>query len=92
MRKRGRQSKILPKYELIEDFGPALRGLGGLQTSRIRAFPGSKFGAASRGRHLSQAEVDAIEEKMRADGKLGDVTKRSRPAKRYSETKPPWED
>lgn len=77
---------------MIADFGPGLRGLGGLQTTRIRAFPGSTFGAASTGRHLSPEEREAVEAKMRESGALGSVTKRSRPPRRYVDTKPPWED
>ena len=64
------EDKVLPRFELLSDFGPALKGLGGLQTAKIRAFPGSKFGAASAGRSLSKEEREAIEKKMRDEGKL----------------------
>lgn len=70
MSRRKRKSKILARFELIGDFGPGLKGLGGLQTSRIRALKGSTFGAASAGRRLSKSERDAIEAEMRLNGKL----------------------
>lgn len=57
-------------YERVQDFGAALRGLGGLQTSHIRALKGSTFGAANKGRKLSAAERQAIEDQMRREGKL----------------------
>lgn len=63
----------LPKFDKftrIEDFGPALRGLGGLQTSHIRALKGSTLGPANKGRRLSPAERKRVEDQMRKDGKL----------------------
>jgi hypothetical protein len=54
----------------IDDFGPNLRGLGGLQTSKIRALKGSTFGPANSGRKLSREEREKIAEQMKKDGKL----------------------
>jgi hypothetical protein len=64
-----RQSK-LKRFTRVQDFGRELRGLGGLQTSHIRALKGSKIGPANAGRRLSSAERKAIEDQMRKDGKL----------------------
>lgn len=58
------------RFTRIDDFGAGLRGLGGLQTSRIKALKGSKFGAANEGRKLSEAERKDIERKLREDGKI----------------------
>src|SRR5580765_3026774 len=57
-------------FERVQDFGHELRGLGGLQTTHIRALKGSTFGAASAGRRLSATERQAIEEQMKRDGKI----------------------
>lgn len=54
----------------IADFGPGLKGLGGLQTAKIRALKGSKFGPANEGKRLSKEQSKAIEDQMRKDGKL----------------------
>jgi hypothetical protein len=56
-------------FSRIEDV-PGLKGLGGQQTSHIRALKGSKFGAASRVRTLSDSERAAVEARLRAEGKL----------------------
>lgn len=37
----------------IEDFGRGMTGLGGLQTTKVRVFSGSKFGPASAGRVIT---------------------------------------
>lgn len=58
------------RFSKIDDFGPALRGLGGLQTSNIRALKGSTFGAASAGRKLTPEERKSVEAQLRADGKI----------------------
>jgi hypothetical protein len=62
--------KIPERGERLADFGRHLQGLGGLQTSRVRALKGSKIGPANEGRRLSATERKAIEEKMRREGKL----------------------
>jgi len=69
--KRFRKGRDQPRpFERVQDFGHELRGLGGLQTTHIRALKGSTFGAANAGRKLSDAERQAIEDQMRRDGKL----------------------
>ena len=71
--KRKRYEQIKTDHEpftRVEDFGPALKGLGGLQTSVIRALKGSTFGPASKGKRLSPEQRKAIEDQMRKDGKL----------------------
>jgi len=60
----------LKRFTKVADFGSELRGLGGLQTAHIRALKGSTFGAANQGRRLSREERKAIEDKLRAEGKL----------------------
>lgn len=63
-------SKKHKPFSRIQDFGRDLRGLGGLQTTHIRALKGSKLGPANDGRRLSKAEREAIEQKMRQEGKI----------------------
>jgi hypothetical protein len=58
------------RFTRISDFGSDLRGLGGLQTSHIRALKGSTLGPANRGRRLSAEERRRVEEQMKKDGKL----------------------
>lgn len=65
-----RRSKIPERFECVQDFGRELRGLGGLQTTHIRALKGSTFGPASEGRRLNPDERRVIEEQMRREGKL----------------------
>lgn len=62
--------KKFKPYERIADFGSHLKGLGGLQTTHIRALKGSKIGPANAGRRLTENERKAIEDKMRRQGKL----------------------
>lgn len=64
------RAKRLKRFTHVADFGPALKGLGGLQTTHIKALRGSTFGAANRGRRLSPDERKAIENQLRRDGKL----------------------
>lgn len=63
-------AKVPRRFERLQDFGRELQGLGGLQTSKVRALKGSTFGPAGEGRRLSPEERKAIEEQMRKDGKL----------------------
>lgn len=63
-------AKKRKKFTRLEDFGPGLQGLGGLQTSRVRALKGSKFGPASKVRQASDEERKKVEERLRSEGKL----------------------
>lgn len=62
--------KLPKRGTRIDDFGKDLRGLGGLQTSRVRALKGSKLGPANDGRKLSPEEKARVIEQMKKDGKL----------------------
>lgn len=61
---------IEKRFTRLQDFGSHLKGLGGLQTSRIRALKGSTFGPAGKVRRLTESECAAIEQQLRKDGKI----------------------
>ena len=63
-----KDSKKSDRFTRVADFGRDLRGLGGLQTSNIRALKGSKFGPASEVRKLDADERAAVIARLRADG------------------------
>jgi hypothetical protein len=62
--------KLPERGSRIDDFGPRLRGLGGLQTARIRPLRGATLGPASQGRKLSRDELARVVEQMKKDGKI----------------------
>ena len=51
-------------------YGGELRGLAHSQLFNQRGLRGSKFGPANRGRRLDTAERQAVEQKMRDEGRL----------------------
>ena len=51
-------------------YGGELRGLAHEQLNRQRGFLGTTLGPANKGRRLSDAERQAIEQRMRDDGRL----------------------
>jgi hypothetical protein len=58
------------RFERLQDFGRDLQGYGARQTTHVRALKGSTFGPASRGKRLNAEQRRAIEEQMRAEGKI----------------------
>jgi hypothetical protein len=56
--------------EVRRHFGGNLRGLSHSQLYRQRGLHGVKLGPANRGRRLDTAERQAIEQKMRDEGRL----------------------
>ena len=65
-----RHKRVPERFEMVADFGPELRGLGGLQTTHVRPLKGSTFGPASKCRRLSADERRAVVEQMQREGKL----------------------
>ena len=65
MKKRGYHQQAIKRH-----YGGELRGLAHAQLYRQRGLFGVKLGPANRGRRLDAAERQAIEEKMRDDGRL----------------------
>lgn len=55
---------------LADKYGRDLQGLGDHALARQRGLRGTKLGPANAGRRLSQGEVSAIEQKLRAEGKI----------------------
>ena len=64
-KKRGYHNRAVKRH-----FGGGLRGLGHSQLFRQRGLHGIKLGPANRGRRLDAAERQAIEKKMRDEGRL----------------------
>ena len=58
------------KQAVRRHYGGELRGLSHSQLYRQRGLWGVKLGPASRGRRLDAAERQAIEQKMRDEGRL----------------------
>jgi hypothetical protein len=54
----------------IADLGFNAKGIGGLQTRRLRALRAGKFGAAGKPRRLTIGECTAVESQMRREGRL----------------------
>jgi hypothetical protein len=65
MKKRGYHQQAIKRH-----YGGELRGLGHRQLFRQRGLFGVKLGPANRGRRLDAAERQAIEQKMRDEGRL----------------------
>jgi hypothetical protein len=58
------------KQAIKRSYGGQLRGLSHSQLTRQRGLRGTKLGAANRGRRLDVAERQAVEQKMRNEGRL----------------------
>jgi hypothetical protein len=65
MKERGYHTQSIKRH-----YGGALRGLAHSQLYRQRGLFGVKLGSANRGRRLDAAERQAIEQKMRDEGRL----------------------
>jgi hypothetical protein len=65
MKKRGYHQEQIKRH-----YNGGLRGLAHSQLYRQRGLYGVKLGPANRGRRLDAAERQAIEQKMRDEGRL----------------------
>jgi hypothetical protein len=65
-----RRTRHYYKRAIKRHYGGKLRGLAHEQLYRQRGFPGTTLGPANKGRRLSDDERQAIEQKMRDEGRL----------------------
>src|SRR6516225_6269474 len=65
-----KRTRYYYKRAIKRHYGGELRGLAHEQLNRQRGFLGTTLGPANKGRRLSDAERQAIEQRMRDDGRL----------------------